>query len=238
MDRQAETHGDEPMQEVVESQVSEGDTAVKRSPEQEVALLEALLLAHGDPIALSKLQEVFELSKKELMDIVDRFQELCLTEARGVEVVVVGEKLQIRTKSCFAEQIRQVMAVKPRRLSQAALETLSVIAYRQPIVKSEMDKIRGVDVSPTLKTLSERQLIKILGYQASVGQPALYGTTDEFLKIFGLPSLSALPAIGDLKALMKEPGEAQEEQEEPPVEDDEEQAQTGGSVTQDQNTSL
>jgi segregation and condensation protein B len=238
MNEQAEIHGEELVQEIVEPQVVQGDTETKRSQDQEVALLEALLLAHGDPIALSKLQEIFELSKKELMGVVDRFQELCHVETRGVEVVVVGEKLQIRTKSCFAEQIRQVMAVKPRRLSQAALETLSVIAYRQPIVKSEMDKIRGVDVSPTLKTLSERQLIKILGYQASAGQPALYGTTDEFLKIFGLPSLSALPAIGDLKALMQEPGEAQEAQEEPPVEDDEEQAQTGVSATQEPSTSL
>jgi segregation and condensation protein B len=78
-------------------------------------------------------------------------------------------------------------------------------------VKSEIDKIRGVDVSPTLKTLSERQLVKIIGYQASVGQPALYGTTDDFLKVFGLPSLSSLPAIQDLKALISEPGEAQVE---------------------------
>ncbi len=238
MNEQAEIHEEDLVQEIAEPQVAEGDTGAKRSPEQEVALLEALLLAHGDPIALSKLQEVFGLSKKELMGTVDRLQELCLAETRGIEVVVVGEKLQMRTKSCFAEQIRQVMAVKPRRLSQAALETLSVIAYRQPIVKSEMDKIRGVDVSPTLKTLSERQLIKILGYQASVGQPALYGTTDEFLKIFGLPSLSALPAIGDLQALIKEPGEAQQAQEEHLVEDDEEQAQTGAPATQEQSTSL
>jgi hypothetical protein len=77
-------------------------------------------------------------------------------------------------------------------------------------VKSEIDKIRGVDVAPTIKTLMERNLVKILGYQASVGQPALYGTTEEFLKVFGLSSLAALPAMRDLKALVKEPGEALE----------------------------
>jgi segregation and condensation protein B len=77
------------------------------------------------------------------------------------------------------------------------------------VVKSEIDKIRGVDVAPTVKTLLERGLIKIIGYQASVGQPALYGTTDVFLQVFGLASLSALPAMQDLKALVKEPGEAQ-----------------------------
>jgi segregation and condensation protein B len=114
------------------------------------------------------------------------------------------------------------MAVRPRRLSQAALETLAVVAYQQPVVKSEIDKIRGVDVAPTLKTLIDRNLVKILGYQASVGQPALYGTTENFLQVFGLPSLSSLPAIQDLKALIKEPGEAQgeadEDAEESPIE--------------------
>ena len=100
--------------------------------------------------------------------------------------------------------------MKPRKLSQAALETLAVVAYQQPVVKSEIDKIRGVDVAPTIKTLLERKLIKILGYQASVGQPALYGTTEDFLSIFGLNALSELPSLRDLKALVKEPGEALE----------------------------
>lgn len=211
MDEQNEIQQDDRVKQEVETQALESSTSVARSPEEEMALLEALLLAYGDPMPLGKVQEVFQSSKKEMLAIVDRLQESCLTDARGVEVVVVGEKLQLRTKAAFAEEIRQVMAVKPRRLSQAALETLSVVAYRQPIVKSEIDKIRGVDVSPTLKTLSERQLVKIIGYQASVGQPALYGTTDDFLKVFGLPSLSSLPAIQDLKALISEPGEAQVE---------------------------
>lgn len=209
MDEQNEIREDDRVIQEAETQAAESSTIVTRSPEEEVALLEALLLAYGDPMPLGKVQEVFQSSKKEVLGIVDRLQESCLSDARGIEVVVVGEKLQLRTKAGFAEEIRQVMAVKPRRLSQAALETLSVVAYRQPIVKSEIDKIRGVDVSPTLKTLSERQLVKIIGYQASVGQPALYGTTDDFLKVFGLPSLSSLPAIQDLKALISEPGEAQ-----------------------------
>lgn len=211
MDEQNEIREDDRVIQEAETQAAESSTILTRSPEEEVALLEALLLAYGDPMPLGKVQEVFQSSKKEVLGIVDRLQESCLSDARGIEVVVVGEKLQLRTKAAFAEEIRQVMAVKPRRLSQAALETLSVVAYRQPIVKSEIDKIRGVDVSPTLKTLSERQLVKIIGYQASVGQPALYGTTDDFLKVFGLPSLSSLPAIQDLKALISEPGEAQVE---------------------------
>lgn len=195
----------------LDASMSDTDGVVERNDNEKVALLEALLLAYGDPLPLAKLQEILNISKRELLQVVDVFQELCVGEDRGVEIVVVGEKLQLRTKACFADQVQKVMAVKPRKLSQAALETLSVVAYRQPIVKSEIDKIRGVDVAPTLKTLSERKLIKILGYQASVGQPALYGTTEDFLQIFGLPSLSALPAIQDLQVLAKEPGEAQSE---------------------------
>jgi segregation and condensation protein B len=131
-------------------------------------------------------------------------------ENRGLEIVNVSSKLQLRTKAIYAEYVRNLIAVKPRKLSQAALETLAVIAYQQPVVKSEVDKIRGVDVAPTIKTLLERKLVKILGYQASVGQPALYGTTEDFLSIFGLTSLSELPSLRDLKALVKEPGEALE----------------------------
>ena len=141
--------------------------------------------------------------------------------------------MQLRTKAIYAEYVRNLIAVKPRKLSQAALETLAVIAYQQPVVKSEVDKIRGVDVAPTIKTLLERKLVKILGYQASVGQPALYGTTEDFLSIFGLTSLSELPSLRDLKALVKEPGEALEvssEDAEGPEEDDAEDSDSSTPV--------
>lgn len=189
-------------------QGTSSDAAKQLSEDEQVALLEALLLAHGEPIGLSKLQDVFHCTKAELLTIVERLEKHYSDKMRGIEVVVVAERLQLRTKAAYAEFVRALMAVKPRRLSQAALETLSVIAYRQPVVKSEIDKIRGVDVAPTIKTLIDRKLIKIIGYQASVGQPALYGTTDEFLQVFGLAGLSDLPALRDIKSLAKEPGEA------------------------------
>jgi segregation and condensation protein B len=166
------------------------------------------LLAHGEPIGLARLQDIFQCTKADLLTLVERLEQLYSDKRRGIEVVVVAERLQLRTKAAYAEFVRALMVVKPRRLSQAALETLSVIAYRQPVVKSEIDKIRGVDVAPTIKTLIDRKLIKILGYQASVGQPALYGTTEEFLQVFGLAGLSDLPALRDIKSLAKEPGEA------------------------------
>jgi segregation and condensation protein B len=176
---------------------------------ERVALLEALLLANGDPLSIQRIQDVVGLSRSEVLESADRLQAALADNARGIELVVVAEKLQLRTKAAYADYVRQLMAVKPRKLSQAALETLAVVAYQQPVVKSEIDKIRGVDVAPTLKTLLERKLVKIIGYQASVGQPALYGTTEDFLQVFGLSALSELPALQDLKALVKEPGEAQ-----------------------------
>jgi segregation and condensation protein B len=202
------------VQEPPKPQLSEG---------QKVALLEALLLASGDPLSVARIQEVVGITKGEVLQLADQLQAQLVSESRGIELVVVAEKLQLRTKAEYADYVRQLMAVRPRKLSHAALETLAVVAYQQPVVKSELDKIRGVDVAPTLKTLIERKLVKVLGYQASVGQPALYGTTEDFLQVFGLPALSALPSIQDLKALIKEPGEAQaaveDDTDESPVED-------------------
>jgi segregation and condensation protein B len=188
---------------------------VRLPREQQVAVLEALLLAHGEPLSIGRVQELLSCARAEVMALVGELQEQCRAPQRGCEVVVVAEKLQLRTKAAYAEYVRVLMAVKPRKLSQAALETLAVIAYRQPVVKSEVDKIRGVDGAPTIKTLVERGLIKILGYQATVGQPALYGTTDDFLKTFGLSSLTELPTLRDLTALAREPGEVEDSDAEP-----------------------
>jgi segregation and condensation protein B len=190
----------------------QGNAPARLSPQEQVAAVEALLLAHGEPLGVGRLQELLQCTRSEVLVAAQRLQELCQAPERGFEVVLVAEKLQLRTKAAYGEFVRTLLAVKPRKLSQAALETLAVIAYRQPVVKSEVDKIRGVDGAPTIKTLVERGLIKILGYQASVGQPALYGTTDEFLKTFGLAALSELPTLRDLKALAREPGEAGEDE--------------------------
>jgi len=189
-------------------EVAQGESTLEASP----AMLEALLLAHGEPVTKARLKETMRCEEEQFNAILQALQNALADSERGLEVVHVGGKLQLRTKVAFSAQVRELMAVKPRRLSQAALETLSVVAYQQPIVKSEIDKIRGVDVAPTLKTLIEKNLVAILGYQATVGQPAVYGTTEQFLQIFGLESLSELPALRDLKALAREPGEAQEEE--------------------------
>lgn len=191
--------GDVPAEEQQGSQLTQ---------DQRIGLLEALLLASGDPLPISRVEELLGCAKGDVQALAEALKDIYAAENRGLEVVNVASKLQLRTKAMYAEYVRNLIAVKPRKLSQAALETLAVIAYQQPVVKSEVDKIRGVDVAPTIKTLLERKLVKILGYQATVGQPALYGTTEDFLSIFGLASLAELPALRDLKALAREPGEA------------------------------
>lgn len=188
------------------------------------ALVEALLFASGEPLAAEKICEVARCDEAALGAAIAGIEARLKAETSGFMVVQVAGKYQLRTKPQFADFIRELRASRPRRLSQPALETLAIVAYRQPIVKSDIEKIRGVDVTPTLKTLLDRNIIKIVGRQPSVGQPALYGTTEEFLKLFGLNSLGELPTLRDIKELEREPGEGGDEHEEAAVEGENEGA--------------
>jgi segregation and condensation protein B len=171
------------------------------------AAVEAMLLAHGEPLSVERMSEVFALSMETLQEAVESISKKCQLASSGIELRCVGGQYQLRTKTQYAAFIKGLNHAKPRRLTGAALETLAIVAYRQPIVKSDIETIRGVDATPTIKTLLDRRLIKIVGHQSSVGQPALYGTSDDFLKIFGLKSLSDLPTLRDLKELDSDPGE-------------------------------
>ena len=199
-----------------EAVVVEGEP-VTESPRAEldatekVALIEALIFTHGEALALDILSEISRLNEMEVREAINQIRSQLTERASGIELLEVGGKFQFRTRQDFSPYVRELKSGRPRRLSAPALETLAVIAYRQPIVRSDMEKIRGVDVTPTLKTLLDRKLIRIVGHQETVGQPALYGTTDDFLKVFGLSSLSQLPTLRDLKELDADPGESVEE---------------------------
>jgi len=123
---------------------------------------------------------------------------------RGVTLAKVAGGYQFRTKEGSAEWLRKLAVPKPMRLSQPALETLAIVAYRQPIMRSEIEKIRGVDTGGVLKTLLERRLLRIVGRSQEPGQPLLYGTTKEFLEIFNLNTLKELPTLKDIDELMRE----------------------------------
>lgn len=123
---------------------------------------------------------------------------------RGVSLSRVAGGLQFRTKEACVEWLRKLSLPKPMRLSAPALETLAIVAYRQPILRSEIEKIRGVDTGGVLKTLLERRLLRIVGRSQEPGQPLLYGTTKEFLEIFNLNTLKELPTLKDIDDLMRE----------------------------------
>lgn len=124
--------------------------------------------------------------------------------SRGIGLVQVAGGYQFRTKPVHAEWLKRLNLPKAQRLSGPALETLAIVAYRQPIVRSEIEKIRGVDTGGVLKTLLERRLLRIVGRQDEPGQPLLYGTTKEFLETFNLKGLSELPTLKDIEELMRE----------------------------------
>lgn len=128
---------------------------------------------------------------------------------RGVQLVNVAGGFQFRTKEKFANWIKSLNVPKPVRLSSPALETLAIVAYKQPIIRSEIEKIRGVDSGGVLKTLLERRLVRIVGRQDEPGQPLLYGTTKEFLETFNLSALKELPTLRDVEELMRERKQAQ-----------------------------
>lgn len=127
-------------------------------------------------------------------------------EAKGFLLREVGGGYQFVTKPELGEWVQKLNVEKPKSLSQAALETLAILAYRQPIVRSELEAIRGVDSGGVLKTLLERGFIKILGRREEAGQPLIYGTTETFLELFHLRSLEELPSMKEIEELVQ--GEA------------------------------
>lgn len=180
--------------------------------------VEALIFAHGDPLGADRISEMLGLEEADALRLIESLCQRYSDDSSGIELLNIGGKFQFRTKGRYSELLRVLKQERPRKLSVAALETLAIIAYRQPIIKSDIERIRGVDATPTIKTLLERSLIRIIGHQSTVGQPALYGTTEEFLKIFGLGSLLELPTLRDLSEIDRDPGEVQEEGEESPEE--------------------
>lgn len=165
------------------------------------ASVEALVFANKDPLSVEKMCEILGLEKTEVMTELERVERKFKSENHGFELVCVANKYQFRTLGRFSEKIKLLREESPRKLSAQALETLAIIAYRQPIVRSDVEKLRGVDAAPTIKTLLDRDLIKIVGHEESPGQPALYATTDYFLSVFGLRSVHELPSLRDLKEM-------------------------------------
>jgi segregation and condensation protein B len=177
------------------------------APEELPSVIESLLFASVEPLSSERLSEIIEVDLNLVETALGSLKEKFIQEARGIELVKVAQKFQLRTNLRYSGVITKMKALKPRKLSNAALETLAIVAHRQPIVKSEIERLRGVESTPALKTLLERQLITVLGYQATVGQPSLYGTTETFLTTFGLNALDDLPSLREARHFGSDPGE-------------------------------
>lgn len=172
-------------------------------------LLEAALFASPRPIATDELAALDpEASPAALQSALDELREHYDVDGHGVALVEVGGGWQVLTRPEYTEAIeRAQMAVRPTKLSPAALETLAIIAYRQPIGRAEVAEIRGVDVGAVIKSLHERGLIDVVGRAEGLGRPLLYGTTTMFLEQFGLRHLAELPRVDELAIALRKNGE-------------------------------
>jgi len=158
-------------------------------------IVEALLFASQEPLPAQRIAEVVGCDKKEAARLVRALGERYDEEGRAVAVEEVAGAFQIRTRPDLAPWVRKLFAARPAKLSRAALETLAIVAYRQPVTRPDVEKIRGVDCGAVLGTLLERRLVKIMGRMDIPGRPIIYGTTREFLELFGLKDLSQLPTL-------------------------------------------
>jgi segregation and condensation protein B len=173
--------------------------------ERLVGILESVLFACAEPITLGRLADVVAgPSRAELRAALAALTEQAERERRGLRLVEVAGGYQFRTAPEHAEWVRRLFQQRPWRLTRATLETLAIVAYKQPMTRAEIEIIRGVDVDSVLASLLGRKLIKIVGRKEVIGRPLLYGTTRQFLEVFGLRDLAALPGLAEVAGAMPE----------------------------------
>ena len=169
------------------------------------ASLEALLYASAEPLSVKELKKALPEAGDQLRPALDLLRERYAEDGRGLQLVEVAGGFQITTRPEFHEVVsRLIESAKPARLSLQALETLAVIAYRQPITVPELLDLRGVRSASVVRTLLEKKLVRIVGRKPVVGRPLLYGTTKEFLLRFGLKDLRDLPQLKDMSEVFGE----------------------------------
>ena len=167
-------------------------------------ILEGVLLAAGRPLPLDRLEALFSEHERperdELVAVLDSISEEC--EGRGYELKKVSSGYRLQVRQELSEWVSRLWEEKPQRYSRALVETLSIIAYRQPITRGDIEKIRGVAVSTQIvQTLLEHEWVRIVGHRDVPGRPAMYATTKQFLDYFNLESLEQLPPLADIRDL-------------------------------------
>lgn len=175
------------------------------------AIVEALLFAAEEPLPASRLASILEETTPGMIDdLVAELNADYLREGRAFHIRTIAGGYRLLTRPEYALWVKLLQHASRPRLSQAALETLSIVAYRQPVARTELEAIRGVNVDGVLKTLVERDLVRIAGRAEGIGRPLLYATTPHFLEYFGLPDLDALPRPEEVE-IAAAPAAAREE---------------------------
>jgi segregation and condensation protein B len=167
--------------------------------EEVKSIVESLLFVADGPQTVQRLVEVLEgVDKETIIAVLHELQAECEAQERGVRLVEVAGGYQLRTAKVNADWVKKFLGGRPARMGKATLETLAIVAYRQPITKAEIEAIRGVDVDGVISTLLERNLIRAVARKDVPGRPFLYGTTPEFLQLFNLKDLTHLPTLKEM----------------------------------------
>jgi segregation and condensation protein B len=175
------------------------------------SVLESLLFISDVPLTIDRLCAILEeYERRDVQQAVDLIREEYGGEGRGIYLAEVAGGYQIRSRPENADFIRRMVRGKTFKFSRSSLETLAMIAYRQPITRTEVEYLRGVDSGGVLKTLLEKKMIRILGKKDVPGKPLIYGTTREFLEVFNLPDLASLPTLKDIHELADQYGDIEQ----------------------------
>jgi segregation and condensation protein B len=170
--------------------------------EEVKSVIESLLFVADGPQTLQRFGEVLDgVDKQTLQDAVNDLQSELDGQNRGVQLVEVAGGYQLRTAKANADWVKKFLGGRPARMGKATLETLAIVAYRQPITRAEIEAIRGVDVDGVIATLLERNLIRAVARKDVPGRPFLYGTTGEFLQLFNLKDLTHLPTLKEMEEI-------------------------------------
>jgi len=170
-------------------------------------VVDALIFASDTPLSIQKIKKILEevahdeVPSSTIKKIIDELNKDNKSQSRGFFLQEVAGGYQFRTRPNFAPWIKKLRKVRSFRLTQSTMETLAIVAYKQPIIRAEIEKIRGVDTGGTIKNLLERGLIKILGRQNIPGRPFMFGTSKNFLEVFGLEKLSDLPPLKEFESI-------------------------------------
>ena len=163
-----------------------------------VGALEAVLFAAGEPLSVAELAQCLQLEKPQVWELLSSLEHSYEEESRGLMLRQIGEGYQLVTKPEHYALVSNLSCKKEVKLTNAAMETLAIIAFKQPITRAEMEAIRGVKVDGVVNTLLDLGLIAEAGRKKALGNPILYATTEKFLQVFGLPNLEALPPLEDV----------------------------------------